>query len=271
MIFICPKCKSALTERGGTAVCDNGHCFDRAKEGYYNLLLATGTGNHGDSREMVDARRGFLSLGHYAPLAEAVASLADKHVQEGTVLVDQGCGEGYYTAAVAQRLEAAEGGRRVAGFDISKDAVRRAAKRVRGADFAVASAYHVPLSDASVGGFMNVFSPLSLEETGRALIPGGVFILAIPERYHLYSLKALVYENPYENEPQDFALDGLTLIEERELRYTFRLNTNKEVLDLFNMTPYSQRTSESDRKKLECVSSLETEAHFRVLVYKKDE
>lgn len=270
MIFICPKCKGALTERGGTAVCDSGHCYDRAKEGYYNLLLATGAGNHGDSREMVDARRSFLSLGHYAPLAEAIAAFADKHVRAGTVFVDQGCGEGYYTAVVAERICADEGGRRVAGFDISKDAVRRAAKRVRGADFAVASAYHVPLPDASVGGFMNAFSPLSLEETRRALMPGGVFILAIPERYHLYALKALVYDNPYENEPQDFALDGLKLVEERELRYSFRLNSNKEVLDLFNMTPYSQRTSEGDRKKLERISSLDTEAHFRVLVYKKD-
>ncbi|MBQ8720411.1 MAG: methyltransferase domain-containing protein [Clostridia bacterium] len=270
MIFICPKCKGALNERGGSAVCECGHSFDRAKEGYYNLLLSMSAGNHGDSREMVESRRSFLSLGHYAPLAEAVADFADKYMKSGTVLVDQGCGEGYYTEIVARRLNCGEGGRRVAGFDISKDATRRAAKRVRGADFAVASAYHTPLADGSVDGFMNVFSPLALEETLRALAQGGILIMAIPERRHLYSLKACVYDEPYENEPEDFMLEGLSLIDEKELSYTFKLASNTEIKSLFNMTPYSQRTSERDREKLERISSLDVDAHFRVLVYRKN-
>ena len=39
-LFICPKCKEKLTQRGGSLYCLNNHCFDIAKEGYVNLMLA---------------------------------------------------------------------------------------------------------------------------------------------------------------------------------------------------------------------------------------
>jgi 23S rRNA (guanine745-N1)-methyltransferase len=57
MIFVCPKCKEKLNICDtGAAVCPNRHSYDRAKEGYYNLLLSRGGGTHGDNAEMVEAR-----------------------------------------------------------------------------------------------------------------------------------------------------------------------------------------------------------------------
>ena len=64
MDFACPKCKGALMLLGNTKKCENGHSYDRAKAGYYNLLLGAGGGTHGDNAEMVEARRAFLSVSY---------------------------------------------------------------------------------------------------------------------------------------------------------------------------------------------------------------
>ena len=101
MNFICPKCKGALTVTdGGVAKCPLGHSYDRAKEGYYNLLLSSAGGVHGDNREMVQARRAFLDTGAYLPLARRVAELASEHTPDGGLLLDCGCGEGFYTHTI---------------------------------------------------------------------------------------------------------------------------------------------------------------------------
>jgi 23S rRNA (guanine745-N1)-methyltransferase len=65
MDFVCPKCSLALVCEDGIAKCKNNHSYDRAKAGYYNLLLTNVVGTHGDNREMVEARRDFLDTGVY--------------------------------------------------------------------------------------------------------------------------------------------------------------------------------------------------------------
>ena len=55
----------------------SGHSFDRAKEGYWHLLPVqnTRTKAPGDSREMVAARRAFLSAGYYLSLIHIFSTL----------------------------------------------------------------------------------------------------------------------------------------------------------------------------------------------------
>ena len=61
----CPVCSERLELFEKTYRCSNNHCFDKAKEGYVNLL----TGNHkdgsliGDNREMAQSRKAFLEKG----------------------------------------------------------------------------------------------------------------------------------------------------------------------------------------------------------------
>ena len=74
-IYICPKCKAPLIIGDRTAKCAAGHCYDRAKEGYFNLLLTSVGGTHGDNKEMIEARRAFLDAGYYAPLSDALNAL----------------------------------------------------------------------------------------------------------------------------------------------------------------------------------------------------
>ena len=129
----CPLCGEKLTG-DSTLKCTKGHCFDRAKEGYWHLLPVQSmrTKAPGDSKEMVAARRAFLNAGYYGIFGKAVGELCAEYGQPASPeaalhLLDAGCGEGWYDRCIAQAL--AEKGRRVqlAGFDIAKPAERLAA------------------------------------------------------------------------------------------------------------------------------------------------
>lgn len=104
MSFSCPLCHAPLTRAEKTFICPQGHQFDRAKEGYVNLLPVQHKRSRdpGDSAEMMQARRAFLDAGHYQPLRDAVVALLRQYLTEGaSAMLDIGCGEGYYTATFA--------------------------------------------------------------------------------------------------------------------------------------------------------------------------
>lgn len=272
MLFVCPKCmKKLIASERGVASCENGHSYDRSREGYYNLLLGSVGGTHGDNKEMIEARRAFLSLGHYRPLAEAIADLAIKYMPRGGVLLDAGLGEGYYTEIIAEKLngEADLDSPLIVGFDISKDAVKRASRRRGISELAVAGSYHMPISDSSCDILVNTFSPLAVEETRRVLRNGGKFIFAFPAEEHLFGLKEKIYDLPYKNSPRDTALAGFSLVEDRELKYEIHLSLAEDIKALFMMTPYAYRTDALGRERVLSLKELKTEVHFKILVYEK--
>ena len=270
MKYLCPKCKAPLTvTESGVAKCPLGHSYDRAKEGYYNLLLSSAGGTHGDNREMLLARRAFLDTGAYLPLVERVAKLACEHTRAGGVLLDLGCGEGYYTHIINEKAKNANKDLHILGFDISKEAVRLAAKRDKALSLAVASSYDIPLADGSVDTAVNVFSPLALEETARVLCTGGVFIMAIPAERHLFGLKSVLYDTPYLNTVDSDELSGFELISREKIAYELVLDTPEKAHSLFMMTPYAYRTSAAGRMRLSALTSLVTEVEFYLFVYRK--
>lgn len=264
MKFVCPKCHAPLTVcEGGAAKCKNNHSYDRARAGYYNLLLTSVGGTHGDNREMVEARRDFLDTGAYLPLANATAELCVKYAAGGSVL-DVGCGEGYYTDLIEQRC-----GAEVSAFDISREAVKLAHRRNPRLSLAVASAYNVPVADESFDLVLNMFSPLAPSEVHRALKPGGKFIMAIPGEEHLFGLKAATYKTPYKNELSPLGLDGFELISKERVRYELKLSSQSEIRSLFMMTPYAYRTGREERERVLSLSSLVTEVDFYLLAYRR--
>ena len=253
----------------GVAACSGGHTFDRARDGYYNLLLSNAGGTHGDNREMLEARRRFLDTGAYLPLANKVAELVSRDFPECGALLDIGCGEGYYTSIVAACLTDAGKSPDVHGFDISKDGVRLTAKRDKSFSLAVASAYKMPIADESFDAAINVFSPLALEETVRILRHGGRFVMAIPDVNHLFGLKSALYATPYKNKPESPELEGLDLIATERVQYMLKLKSSEEINALFMMTPYAYRTPPESRARLLSMASLDTEVEFMVFVYQK--
>lgn len=271
MKFVCPKCYGKLNiKENGTAVCDAGHSYDRSRYGYYNLLMASTGGVHGDNREMIEARRAFLDTGAYSPLADKISELASQYMANSGVLLDVGCGEGYYTEKIISSLSSFGKRADVIGFDISKDAAKYSARRCKGAEIAVASAYKMPIADSTVDLAVNVFSPLAREETHRVLKRGGKFIMAIPDKRHLFGLKSALYKTPYENEVADSALDGFSLVKEERVAYTLELADKKAIGDLFMMTPYAYRTPIEARDALSKREYLKTEIEFIIFVYEKN-
>ena len=261
-ILACPICRQALSQNEKSFYCPNGHAFDKAREGYVNLLQ-NAKGQHGDNRLMLDGRRRFLEAGYYEKLRNAVALAAKKYLSANAILLDVGCGEGYYTEALAKEVF------RVYGFDVSRDAVKYAAKRKCGAHLFVGSAYAMPVLSRSVDALTLLFSPFCKEEILRALKPGGVFIMAIPGARHLFGLKEAIYETPYENRVGDTEREGFTLLSHETVKEKIALKTNEDILALFSMTPYYYKTSKADHEKLARLNCLTTEIEFELLVYRK--
>lgn len=269
MRFVCPKCGEKLNILDGRCACINGHSYDRARGGYYNLLLGSSGGVHGDNKEMVLARRAFLGAGYYRPLADCLAHRVLEFTPVGGSMLDAGAGEGYYTDFIERSLFDRDGVSDVSAYDISKDAVREISKKNPRISLAVAGSYHMPIADGEFDTVINTFSPLALEETRRVLKSGGHFIMAIPGEMHLFDLKSVIYYTPYKNEVMDTHLDGFELVRDEPLTYKFLLDSTEKINDLFMMTPYAYRTKPQDRAKVEALSKLECTADFRVFVYKK--
>ena len=212
----CPLCGEKLTG-DSTLRCTKGHCFDRAKEGYWHLLPVQSmrTKAPGDSKEMVAARRRFLDTGGYACFSDGLNALVCSLLMElpAPSLVDAGCGEGYYTARLVQALRASGKTPSAAAFDISKFAVKAAARRdkAHAVQWAVASSFAIPVADAAADCLVDIFSPAAAQEFARVVKPGGAFVFAVPGPRHLYGLKEVLYERPYENTVQDVAYPGFAL------------------------------------------------------------
>ncbi len=269
-LFLCPVCGERLVAAGKSYFCANRHCFDIARDGYVNLSRGNiGGGDHGDNREMIRARRDFLAAGHYAHLMDALSELALSHLPNGGVLLDAGCGECSYTDRISRALADAGRSATVLGVDLSKDALSIGGRRNRDLSLCVASVYHLPIESASVDMLFEVFAPFAEGEYARVLKTGGKMVMAIPAERHLYELKSVLYENPYENEVQDTSLAHFRLLERKKVERRVTLESDDEVWNLFTMTPYFYRTSPEDKERLRHASPLTVTAAFEVLVYEK--
>lgn len=268
-VFTCPVCGALLSFEPTRCLCPAGHSFDRGARGYVNLLPPSHKGDHGDNKQMIAARRAFLDGGWYAPLLEAAVEVC-RPLSDAAVVLDTGCGEGYYTDGFLAAFPKAEG----YGIDISRDALRFAGVRKSVSEgrltLAAASVYRMPVKDDSVDLVLDFFSPLATEEFSRVLHKDGFFLYAIPGPRHLFGLKEVLYDTPYENKPTDTALAGLHLLCQKEVETVIRLTDASQIRSLFMMTPYAYRTGARGRERLEKLSELVTPVSFRLLLYRKE-
>ena len=115
----CPLCAQPLDRQDTRYLCPRGHSFDRAAAGYVHLLPANKlhSKDPGDDKAMAAARNRFLSGGYYDPLRDALTRLALAYAPDRAQILDAGCGEGYYSAALFQALLQAGKHPRMAGVD----------------------------------------------------------------------------------------------------------------------------------------------------------
>ena len=271
-LFVCPLCGGALERQGGSYLCPAGHCYDISREGYTYLLPVNQRHSKapGDDKAMTAARHAFLEKGYYAPLRDKLCQLAVELTGDAPAVLDNGCGEGYYTAGVYRALLEAGKAPRMAGIDISKFILRYAARREKGVEFAVASTYRLPVADSSVDVLLNCFSPLALEEFRRVLRPGGTFLYVVPAADHLWELKEVLYERPYPNEEketpyEDFTYEAIVPVDGR-----IRLENQADIHALFQMTPYYWKTPKEGAERLASLDTLDCRIAFRVHIFRKN-
>lgn len=268
-LFCCPVCGGALIREAGRYRCPAGHSFDVAREGYVNLLPANQQHSKapGDDKEMAAARTRFLGGGWYTPLRDTLCGLVSKLAPDAPALLDAGCGEGWYTQAMAEAA-AAKGGR-TAGIDLSKPAVKKAARRCPSGEFAVGTLYHLPVRDQSIDVLVDCFSPLAASEFARVVRPGGTFLYVVPGPRHLWELKQVVYECPYENEEKREEYPGFRYLDIAPVETRFTLPDTQAVQDLFRMTPYYWKSPKSGVERLAGLDRLTVTGQFRIHVMER--
>ncbi len=248
-MLICPLCQQPLQPQEQRLCCASGHSVDRARQGYYNLLPVQHKRNldPGDNAVMVEARRRFLDAGYYAPFAQTLCEQAQLCKPEQWL--DLGCGEGYYTAQLAAALPDSQG----YGLDISRTAIKRAARRAPQLTWLVASMVRLPLASASLQLITSIFSPIDWAEAARVLAPGGYLLRLGAGSEHLVELRQRLYAEvrPYDDAKHLANLPpSLQLVRTEQQQWPLLLDSAEARADLLAMTPHGWRATEERRAAL---------------------
>ncbi len=250
----CPIEASPLAIDRASLVCEHGHRFDVARQGYVNLLGSKDKSSKdpGDSKEMVSARAAFLGADFYRPLADAClditlrycSGIADRQI----TLMDAGCGDGYYLNHIQENLPNNFCNRAaVVGFDISKWAVQQSARRCDGTWF-VGSNRHIPMTDSSVDLLFDMFGFPDYSSFLRVLVPGGRLVRLIPGDRHLIELREIIYPNIKPRSERTQYPETFKVVSEKHITYDMSLGT-EDLKYLLLMTPHMFRSTLERRQQ----------------------
>lgn len=272
--LICPVCEQALSWDDRICVCARGHSFDLAREGYVNLLLShhRRSRHPGDSADMIRARRRFFDSGAFDRVAglvrDEVQRLLARRETGGRVhIVDAGCGEGYFLGALQQGPTCSS-----YGVDVSKEAVRLAARQHKGPHWIVANVMRrIPFAGDSIDLVLSVLAPRNVGEFARILKTAGHLVLIVPGPNHLAELTARLMADA-----QDFqskADEAVALcapyfgaLHKRLL--TFEVMLSRELLsDLVQMTPLFWRSSRKAKARIDNLDKLRVTISFVLLTF----
>ncbi|MBL4796945.1 MAG: methyltransferase domain-containing protein [Oleispira sp.] len=294
-ILLCPVCKESLqaNESNKSLSCENNHSFDRARQGYLNLLLAhkKNSKNPGDSQEMVIARQAFLNSDFYRPISDSLNQIivdaalkiqalkSEKAIQ----VLDIGCGEGYYSQRIHHSLSDHQIEHNLFGLDISKDAVIAAAKRAKAeaalvsksveSEWLVASAIDIPLQAHSIDIATCLFTRLMPDSYHKVIKQDGYFICVNTGEKHLIELREKLYDeitktefDPVKNMGEDFEL-----IDHQQVSYQNTLSSQQQIQDLLLMTPHNWRTKADKKEALTSLEELTVTIDAQIHVFKAKE
>ncbi|WP_432467417.1 23S rRNA (guanine(745)-N(1))-methyltransferase [Agarivorans sp. Z349TD_8] len=264
-MMICPICQLRLSKVNKQWSCAKGHCFDQAKEGYTNLLAVQHKNSKqpGDSKAMLQARQHFLNQGHFNFLADAINQLLSLH--QAKCILDLGCGEGYYTAAIRQEQAQADA---VIGVDIAKDGIRMAAKRHKSCQFFVASNHRLPIADTSIDFIVRVFAPSDNQELLRISHNHSFLLKVVPGARHLQQLRRLIYKELQAHQEQAEELAGWRLTEQQKISQLAILN-QEDMSALTKMTPFAWKNTKLLEQQQLAQSQFEIDFEFVLQLYQR--
>jgi len=270
----CPLDGLPLHCTGSVWRCASGHSFDIASQGYTNLLPVQHKRSRdpGDSKEMVAARRRFLTAGFYQPIAAAVsrAVLADLPADASISCLDAGCGEGYYLRQLATAVPD-EQTLALLGLDISKWAVLSAAKRDKRATWVVGSNANLPVLSGTLDRVLCMFGFPVYPEFARVLKPGGRLVQVDAGPDHLRELRAIIYPRLKPERTAELQTpDGFSRLSTETLRFSIELTSPEQIADLLAMTPHLYRASAEGRDKAAALTALSLSVEVRLTCFKRD-
>ncbi|MEZ4659393.1 MAG: methyltransferase domain-containing protein [Caldilineaceae bacterium] len=194
-------------------------------------------------------------------------------------IADLGCGEGYYLAQFIQQCVAQDVGEvRCCGFDLSKDAVRMAAKLNSTGAFGVADIHRqIPLADQSMHVLLNIFAPRNAAEFARVLKPGGLLLVVIPTDEHLHEWRTALAQ-------QGFNILGIESAKEQRLQEQFAAYFEPERMEnvcynielaqndlenLLRMTPNYWHVAEVELPQTPTCAPISTTVSVQILAWRR--
>lgn len=239
----CPLDGLPLRGQGNGVTCDNHHHVDFCRRGTLNLLpVQFRKSRHpGDSKQMVQAREKFLSSDLYRPIANRLNTLVAAH--DPHIILDAGCGEGYYTRHLADALPHVQ----LAGMDISKDAIQAAAKTPAAIQWLVGTNARIPVCDHTLDAVLCLFGFPVWAEFARVLKPGGILVMADAGPDHLIELRRVLYpEIKHKPSAPELLPPGFAQKQTDRLHHLVHDMTAEQRSDLIAMTPHQHRATKEN-------------------------
>ena len=269
----CPLDKTPLRKVDTSWRCAAGHSFDIAREGYAHLLPVQNKKSRdpGDSKEMVAARRRFLSAQFYKPIADATGRLILNGVPSGTTLscLDAGCGEGYYLRELAA-MNSDVDSLSLLGLDISKWAVLAAAKQDRRIGWVVGSNANLPVESASLDRVLCMFGFPVYAEFARVLKPQGMLLQVDSGPEHLRELREIIYPSlKPEREGNVPVPEGFERESTSAITFQIALGSAEQIADLLAMTPHLYRATAEGRERAAALTALDVTVDVRLTTYRR--
>jgi 23S rRNA (guanine745-N1)-methyltransferase len=186
-MLACPvrHCGERLPDAGRTRRCAKGHSFDEARSGYLNLLQPQDSRSRqpGDSAEVAAARRRLHDRGTSAEVLRAAGAML--RLRETDVLLEAGCGDGFYAGQLSLESHC-----QAWGVDISAASLDAAARRYRHCRWIVANAdRRLPFADGVFSAVVTVAARLQPREFRRVLQAGGRLLVGVPSAEDLQEIR----------------------------------------------------------------------------------
>ncbi len=277
VILICPVCANPLNQYNKSYSCLNNHAFDKAKQGYVNLLLANQkkTLQPGDNKEMVASRLAFLKQDYYLSISEALNTVISKIISLKTHnhhlhIADLGCGVGYYLSALKKYLSLNECLAEYWGIDISKEAIHSASQYDKTISWLVGSTKTLPFAPQSVDILLSVFAPIYPEEVKRILAPNGRIFVITPASSHLLELRKLLFEQVKESDSEKILqkMNGFfELVDTVPVRSSIHLTSKNEIENLLKMTPFYWKSNLTKKMELLSLNELTVTIDINIWIF----
>ncbi len=272
-MIICPVCSKKMTKIERKYICEGNHNFDVSKYGHVNLLLSNQKNSKipGDNKEMVLSRKNYLEKGYYEGISNGVNKIVEDNLKTQDIkILDIGCGEGYYTNRLKEKLDELNVKNEIVGIDISKEAIISAAKSHKNIEWIVASASSLPIEDESLDFIICMFAKIIPEEKMRTLKKGGKLIVVSTGENHLLQLKEVVYDSvrkEFYSPVEDLKI--FKHLETVNVKYETEILERESIENLFNMTPYRWRSPQKGVERLFALDSLKTTVEVNIDIFEK--